>query len=62
MAEEAAPHYHESNGVLHACYHQSKSALQSFGFWIGLTIGFPIEHFLWEKIWPFSALTSLLGL
>jgi hypothetical protein len=34
----------------------------SWGFWIGLTIGFPLELFLWEKVWPFARLTSVLGL
>jgi hypothetical protein len=59
---EASPHYHRSNGALHACYHQCRNALLSWGFWLGLTVGFPIEHYLWEKVWPFSELTSWLGL
>lgn len=31
-------------------------------FWIGLTLGFPLEHLLWEKAWPFSIVTKWLGL
>jgi hypothetical protein len=32
------------------------------GFWIGLTVGFPLEHFVWEKIPPFKFITVWLGL
>jgi hypothetical protein len=31
-------------------------------FWLGLTMGFPLEHFLWEKVWPFRLLTAWLDL
>lgn len=31
-------------------------------FWLGTLLSFPIEHFIWEKIWPFDVLTKLLGL
>lgn len=58
-----APHYHKTNeGFLVQCYHKSRNALFSFSFWIGLTIGFPLEHLLWEKIWPFTILTHWMGL
>jgi hypothetical protein len=52
----------DENGLIVKCYHKSKSALLSGGFWLGLTLGFPIEHFLWEKVWPFKLLTQYLGL
>ncbi len=52
----------DENGLIVKCYHQTKTALLSFGFWLGLTLGFPVEHFLWEKIWPFKLLTRYLGL
>lgn len=56
-------HFHlDENGQLVKCYHQARSALTSFGFWLGLTLGFPIEHYLWEKVWPFYKLTEILGL
>jgi hypothetical protein len=29
---------------------------------IGTTVGFPLEHFLYEKVWPFTLLTKFLGL
>lgn len=56
-------HFHlNENGVLVKCYHGTKTLLADYSFWIGLTIGFPIEHFIWEKLWPFTVLTKFLGL
>ncbi len=55
------PHTHvDENGLMVKCYH--KTALLSGGYLLGLTLGFPIEHFLWEKVWPFRLLTRYLGL
>jgi hypothetical protein len=31
-------------------------------FWLGMTLGFPLEHLLWEKAPVFSAITRWLGL
>jgi hypothetical protein len=57
------PHYHKSeNGLLIKCYHASRSLLTDWKFWLGTTMGFPLEHFLWEKVWPFTLITKLLGL
>lgn len=43
-----------------------RSALRRYlaqpSFWLGISLSFPIEHFLWEKVWPFDLLTKLLGL
>ena len=50
------------NGVVVRCYHETKALLKTYSFWIGMTIGFPIEHFIWEKVWPFKLLASLVGL
>lgn len=44
------------------CCHKMKSQVLSGGFWLGMTIGFPFEHFLYEKVWPFTWLAKLLGL
>jgi len=52
----------DESGFAVRCYHQCKTLLLSYSFWIGLTLGFPLEHFLWEKVWPFAALTKWLGL
>lgn len=50
------------NGVLVKCYHETKTLFSTWSFWIGMTVGFPIEHFIWEKIWPFTVLSKFLGL
>lgn len=57
------PHFHkDERGVLVRCCHGTKNLLADYRFWIGLTIGFPLEHFLWTKVWPFYELAELLGL
>ena len=56
-------HFHkDENGLLVRCYHGSKNLLGKPSFWIGTTLSFPLEHFLWEKVWPFTLLTKALGL
>jgi hypothetical protein len=58
-----AYHTHmDERGMLVKCYHESKSVVLSIGFWFGTLIAFPLEHFIWEHIPPFSLLTKLLGL
>jgi len=59
-------HLHRTEeGFLVRCYHKSVTEVRRVGFWIGLTIGYPLEHVLWEgwllHQWPFSLLKSLLG-
>lgn len=44
------------------CYHETKAVFLSWGFWVGVTFSFPLEHFLWEKVWPLTLLSKLLGL
>lgn len=44
------------------CYHETKSILTSGSFWLGITFSFPLEHFLYEKVWPFTLITQFLGL
>lgn len=34
----------------------------SLSFWLGLTMGFPLEHFLWERVWPFKLITRWMTL
>ena len=56
-------HFHpDEAGLLKVCYHRCRSSLISWGFWVGLTLGFPLEHLLWEKVWPFKEITKMLGL
>lgn len=56
-------HYHKNEqGLLIKCYHGSVDLITNWRFWAGLTLGFPFEHFLWEKIWPFYIITKWFGL
>ena len=56
-------HYHRNNqGILVRCYHQCRNSLLSVSFWLGVTLSFPLEHVLWEKVWPFKALAVWMGL
>lgn len=63
MTKTRQPHFHRvESGKLIRCYHYCRGALTSWQFWLGVTLSFPIEHALWEKLWPFYLLTHLLGL
>lgn len=60
---KSAYHTHLTEaGTWAKCYHKSKTLLGNWQFWIGLTFGFPLEHLLWEKVYPFSLITHWLGL
>lgn len=48
-------------GHLEMCYHKCRS-MSTVGFWVGLTLGFPLEHLLWEKVPGFSNITQWMGL
>lgn len=61
ITEDNKPHYHTNEkGFAIACYHKCKTMLMNWQFWAGLTLGFPIEHLLWEKVWPFNLVTEFL--
>ena len=63
MPKSTHEHYHkDKKGLAHRCYHACRSLLLKWQFWIGITLGFPLEHLIWEKIWPFKLLTEFLGL
>ena len=63
VGHKHAFHTHVSDeGFLVKCFHKSKRLFFSWEFWIGVTFSFPLEHFLWEKIWPFYVVTKWLGL
>lgn len=56
-------HTHEDeSGILVKCYHKTKSILIDYAFWIGVTVSFPIEHFIWTRLPVFSDLAHYLGL
>lgn len=52
----------DERGFVTKCYHECKNVLWNASFWIGMTIGFPLEHFLYEKVWPFKLITEAMGL
>lgn len=55
------PHYHATTSGLVKCYHSCKTALTDWGFWLGVTLSFPLEHYLWEKT-PLVWISQWLGL
>ena len=56
-------HIHvDAQGFVHRCYHHCKSVFFSLSFWAGVTLSFPIEHWLWEKCYPFNLLTKWMGI
>ncbi len=63
FTKPARPHYHkDSTGVLRECYHRGKSVLTDYGFWIGMFVGWPLEHWLYTQVWPFSLVGTLIGM
>jgi hypothetical protein len=61
------PHYHKNeDGVIVQCYHKCakgvRTTLGSPAFWIGVTLTYPIEHLLWEKVWGFRHIAEWLGM
>lgn len=56
-------HFHkDENGTLIKCYHSVKTFVVDWKFWASMTLSFPIEHFIWEKVWPFNSISVWLGL
>jgi hypothetical protein len=49
----------DEHGILVKCYHECKNTLAQASFWIGVTVSFPIEHFIWEHVWPFKLILDL---
>lgn len=58
-----AGHTHvDENGFIVRCYHKTRSTLFSPAFWFGVTMSFPIEHWLWHSVWPFNVIAKMMGL
>lgn len=60
--EGTPPAAEEKQGVWSRLHHQLRTTVFSLSFWLGLTLGFPFEHFLWEHVWPFKLISKWLGL
>lgn len=57
------PHYHQTEaGTMVKCYHGAKSLFTDWKFWVGVTVSFPLEHFLWTKVPGFMHISESLGL
>lgn len=52
----------DERGFMVKCYHKTTNVLKDVSFWIGVTISFPIEHYIWERVPGFSHITKFLGL
>ncbi len=52
----------DSRGIVHKCYHECKTTFREWGFWIGVTVSFPLEHALYTHVWPFTIVGRLFGL
>lgn len=59
------PHYHtDSRGFVHTCYHKCMSwfgVRPMLGFVAATIITFPLEHALYEKVYPFTVISHWLG-
>jgi hypothetical protein len=54
-------HYHKNKiGVLVTCYKHCTDLLSDWRFWVGITVSYPLEHFLWEHVWPFKLVMGLI--
>jgi hypothetical protein len=63
MTNEGTPPTAETRSGVWAWIHrQLQASIFNLSFWLGLTFGFPFEHFLWEHVWPFKLISKWLGL
>lgn len=54
--------HHDERGFLVKCYHRSRNLMFTWQFWIGTTLGFPLEHFIYQHIPPFIQIAQLLNI
>ncbi len=52
----------DERGHIVKCWHECRSLVTDWKFWAGMTLGFPFEHYLYEKVYPFTLVTKALGL
>lgn len=61
MAEKSHVHT-DDKGILHVCYHHCRTLFTNWQFWLGTFAAFPLEHWIWEKCWPFFIIAKWMGL
>lgn len=58
----STPHTHVTpDGILVRCYHKCKTIF-SWQFFVGMTLSFPVEHWLWTQVPGFSHIAKFMGL
>jgi len=62
MSRSNAHIHRDELGLPRYCWHHCRNLLTNWQFWAGLTLGFPLEHLLWERVPPFDMITRWLGL
>jgi hypothetical protein len=63
MKEPYKVHYHKTRtGKVIECYHACKSILADYAFWVGTLVSWPLEHYLFSKVWPFKLVAKFLGI
>ena len=60
--ENGATRSENKSGAWTWIHRQLRDSVFNVSFWLGLTFGFPFEHFLWEHVWPFKLISKWLGL
>jgi len=46
-------HLHKNeHGFMVKCYHGTRDLFTDYKFWIGITMSYPLEHWLWETLLP----------
>lgn len=59
----ACEHVHiTKQGILVKCYHKCRTQVLSVGFWAGMTLGYPLEHGLYDHVFPFTWIAKVFGL
>lgn len=57
------PHFHkDEDGALVKCYHRCRNALTDYAFWVGITVSYPLEHLLWERVPVFWHVAEWIGM
>jgi len=52
----------DEHGALVRCYHQCKTVLTDWKTYVAITVSYPIEHLLWEKVPGFHHIAEWLGM
>lgn len=52
----------DKSGILHKCYHECKDTVLNWKFVVGITLSWPLEHALYQYVWPFKLVSKFLGI